>query len=79
MLVTVKSRMHVSGGGDKKGVIAALASIVKNEGYAGLYNGIGPKLAQSVITAAFLFAFKDALFAMAVKARAGTQLVARKK
>lgn len=25
--------------------------------------GIGPKLVQSVFTAAFLFAFKDALFA----------------
>lgn len=76
--ITVKSRMHVSGG-DKKGVVGALSSIVKNEGWAGLYNGIGPKLAQSVITAAFLFAFKDALFAMAVKARASSQLIAARK
>lgn len=31
--------------------------------------GIGPKVTQSVITAAFLFAFKDALYDMTVKAR----------
>ena len=31
--------------------------------------GIGPKVTQSVITAAFLFAFKDALYDLSVKAR----------
>ena len=31
--------------------------------------GIGPKVTQSVITAAFLFAFKDALYAASVRAR----------
>ena len=31
--------------------------------------GIGPKVTQSVITAAFLFAFKDALYDMSVRAR----------
>ncbi len=31
--------------------------------------GIGPKVTQSVITAAFLFAFKDALYAYTIKAR----------
>ena len=31
--------------------------------------GIGPKVTQSVITAAFLFAFKDALYEMTVQAR----------
>ena len=31
--------------------------------------GIGPKVTQSVITAAFLFAFKDMLYEMTVKAR----------
>ena len=31
--------------------------------------GIGPKVSQSVITAAFLFAFKDVLYDMSVKAR----------
>jgi hypothetical protein len=31
--------------------------------------GIGPKVTQSVITAAFLFAFKDALYEHSVKLR----------
>lgn len=31
--------------------------------------GIGPKVTQSVITAAFLFAFKDVLYAYMVQAR----------
>ena len=31
--------------------------------------GIGPKVTQSVITAAFLFAFKDALYDMSVQMR----------
>lgn len=37
--------------------------------------GIGPKVTQSVITAAFLFAFKDVLYDMTVKAR---QKIAKK-
>lgn len=64
--ITVKSRMHVaSKDGSSRGVIAALRRIVREEGWQGLYNGIGPKLVQSVLTAAFLFAFKDALFNVA--------------
>ena len=34
-----------------------------------IFAGIGPKVTQSVITAAFLFAFKDALYDMIVQAR----------
>lgn len=34
-----------------------------------IYTGIGPKLSQSVLTAAFLFAFKDVLYDMTVAAR----------
>jgi len=34
-----------------------------------MYAGIGPKVTQSVITAAFLFAFKDALYAWTINAR----------
>lgn len=34
-----------------------------------VFSGIGPKVTQSVITAAFLFAFKDALYNATVKAR----------
>jgi adenine nucleotide transporter 17 len=32
-------------------------------------SGIGPKVTQSVITAAFLFAFKDVLYAYSVRLR----------
>ncbi|KAF2723184.1 mitochondrial carrier [Polychaeton citri CBS 116435] len=35
--------------------------------------GIGPKVTQSVLTAAFLFAFKDVLYNMTVKARSKVQ------
>lgn len=34
-----------------------------------LYTGIGPKVTQSAITAAFLFAFKDVIYDMMVGAR----------
>jgi adenine nucleotide transporter 17 len=77
--ITVKSQMHVAPTGDgaakREGAIAALRRIVREEGYAGLYKGIGPKVTQSVITAAFLFAFKDVLYEQTVRLR-GT--VARK-
>jgi len=63
--ITVKARMHVAGKDDRVSVFAALKKIVKEDGWSGLYGGIGPKLVQSVITAAFLFAFKDALFNVA--------------
>lgn len=62
--ITVKSRLHVAAKGEKKagGLLGGIRGIVREEGWTGLYNGIGPKLVQSVLTAAFLFAFKDALF-----------------
>ena len=34
-----------------------------------LFLGIGPKVTQSVVTAAFLFAFKDVLYDLSIKAR----------
>ncbi|KAK0651505.1 mitochondrial carrier domain-containing protein [Cercophora newfieldiana] len=68
--ITVKSQMHVARHGEKKeGVFEALGRVVKEEGYAGLYKGIGPKVTQSVITAAFLFAFKDVLYEQTVRLR----------
>lgn len=39
--------------------------------------GIGPKVSQSVITAAFLFAFKDVLYEMSVAARRKTKAIAK--
>jgi adenine nucleotide transporter 17 len=73
--ITVKSQMHVAGDGGKEGSIQALRRVVREEGYAGLYKGIGPKVTQSVLTAAFLFAFKDVLYEQTVKLR---RTVARK-
>ncbi|KAK0612845.1 mitochondrial carrier domain-containing protein [Bombardia bombarda] len=66
--ITVKSQMHVAGG-KKEGVFEAINRVVKDEGYAGLYKGIGPKVTQSVLTAACLFAFKDVLYEQTVKLR----------
>ncbi|KAH7321112.1 putative peroxisomal membrane protein PMP47B [Stachybotrys elegans] len=68
--ITVKSQMHVAGHSDKKeGTIQALSRVIREEGYAGLYKGIGPKVTQSVLTAAFLFAFKDILYEQTVRLR----------
>ncbi|GIZ46592.1 hypothetical protein CKM354_000971200 [Cercospora kikuchii] len=68
--ITVKSRAHVASNDAKKeGMTATLKRIYKEEGVGGLYGGIGPKVTQSVITAAFLFAFKDALYDATIKAR----------
>ncbi|KAL9022105.1 MAG: hypothetical protein Q9185_000723 [Variospora sp. 1 TL-2023] len=66
--ITIKSRMHVKEG-TKEGMGQAAKRAVKEEGWTGLYRGIGPKVTQSVITAAFLFAFKDALYEASVKLR----------
>ncbi|KAL8813196.1 MAG: hypothetical protein Q9223_007098 [Gallowayella weberi] len=68
--ITIKSRMHVKAGGDEKeGMGAALTRVVKEQGWSGLYRGIGPKVTQSVVTAAFLFAFKEKLYEASVRLR----------
>ncbi|KAK2786388.1 hypothetical protein FQN52_007845 [Onygenales sp. PD_12] len=60
--ITVKSRMHVAGKGQKtKSLNETMMEILGVEGWGGLYKGIGPKVSQSVLTTAFLFAFKDVL------------------
>jgi len=43
-----------------------LREIYIHEGISGLYKGITSKLIQSVLTAAFLFMCKEALFELAV-------------
>jgi adenine nucleotide transporter 17 len=71
--ITVKSQMHVAGHSEKKeNMTQTLKRIVSQEGTAGLYKGIVPKVTQSVLTAAFLFAFKDVLYEQTVKLRSGT-------
>ncbi|KAF4969376.1 hypothetical protein FZEAL_10236 [Fusarium zealandicum] len=67
--ITVKSQMHVQSEGKKEGSLSALARIVRERGYSGLYRGIGPKVVQSVLTAALLFAFKDVLYEQTVRLR----------
>ncbi|OCT52618.1 Peroxisomal membrane protein PMP47B [Cladophialophora carrionii] len=68
--ITVKSRAHVATKNDPhEGMWKSLNKIVKDEGYSGLYKGIVPKVSQSVLTAAFLFAFKDVLYEWTVAAR----------
>ena len=68
--ITVKSRAHVAQkGGPKEGMLDSLRRIVREEGWSGVYGGIGPKVTQSVLTAAFLFAFKDVLYDMMVQLR----------
>ncbi|PSS22904.1 hypothetical protein M430DRAFT_96633 [Amorphotheca resinae ATCC 22711] len=68
--ITVKSRMHVAGrDSQKENMLEAMRRIVREEGYVGFYKGIGPKVTQSVLTAAFLFAFKDVLYEQSVKLR----------
>ncbi|KAL2759450.1 hypothetical protein ACRALDRAFT_1054459 [Sodiomyces alcalophilus JCM 7366] len=68
--ITVKSQMHVAGKGENKdGVFQAIRRVVRDEGYQGLYKGIGPKVTQSVLTAALLFAFKDVLYEQTVRLR----------
>jgi len=68
--ITVKSQMHVAGrDGGKENMVTSMRRIVREEGYTGLYKGIGPKVTQSVLTAAFLFAFKDFLYEQTIKVR----------
>ncbi|KAF7872404.1 hypothetical protein EAF04_003325 [Stromatinia cepivora] len=68
--ITVKSRMHVAGrDGGKENMIQGMKRILKEEGYEGFYKGIAPKVSQSVLTAAFLFAFKDVLYEQTIKLR----------
>jgi solute carrier family 25 (peroxisomal adenine nucleotide transporter), member 17 len=75
--------------GGKENMLTAMRRIIREEGYAGLYKGmilligdldqqltpigIGPKVSQSVLTAAFLFAFKDVLYEQTVKFRQRVQ------
>ncbi|KAI1820876.1 mitochondrial carrier [Xylaria intraflava] len=67
--ITVKSQMHLASNGKQESMIQAIRRVIKEEGYAGLYKGVGPKVTQSVLTAAFLFAFKDVLYEQTIKLR----------
>ncbi|TQS37737.1 hypothetical protein Golomagni_01778 [Golovinomyces magnicellulatus] len=74
--ITLKSRMHVAGrDGKTENMGKVMKKIINEEGYKGLYKGIGPKVTQSVLTAAFLFAFKDVLYVQIVKIRRKLKLI----
>lgn len=55
-------------------VMDGFKKILATEGLQGLYKGIESKLIQSVLTSAFLFAFKEEFFAFAVKLLVGMNL-----
>lgn len=73
--ITLKSRMHVkkkalaealgdqADGEVKLSMYLEIKKIVKEEGLEGLYRGLAVKLFQSIMTAAFLFYFKEELLA----------------
>lgn len=52
--LVVKSRLQVASHKYKSSVTAVL-EILKTEGLRGVYAGLGPKLLQSALTAAFMF------------------------
>ncbi|KAH8926207.1 mitochondrial carrier [Atractiella rhizophila] len=64
--LTIKSRQQANIPNSKqhRSSLHALRAIVDEEGVEGLYRGIGPKLFQSVLTAAFLFMSKERIYAI---------------
>ncbi|VVT53039.1 uncharacterized protein SAPINGB_P003373 [Magnusiomyces paraingens] len=67
--ITLKSRLQLKqkdGNATNSSLIGGLIQIIKNEGVGGLYGGIATKVTQSAITSAFLFLFKEQLYAIAV-------------
>lgn len=77
--ITLKTRMHMEGDknvqttttpdtAEKSKKHLSAFEILKKEGVSGLYRGIGYKLVQSILTAAFLFYFKEGLVLWAIKA-----------
>lgn len=68
--ITIKSRMHVAGrDGNTENMTKVMRRVINEEGYQGLFKGVGPKVTQSVLTSAFLFAFKDVLYEQTVRFR----------
>ncbi|AAS53518.2 AFR147Cp [Eremothecium gossypii ATCC 10895] len=69
--ITLKTRMHLAKGKEdadtQQSMWSLMVDIVKKEGIQGLYHGIGVKLTQSILTAAFLFYFKEGFILWAVK------------
>ncbi|KAG6337348.1 hypothetical protein ID866_1721 [Astraeus odoratus] len=68
--IVVKSRLQAgqSQALQYKSSLHGLTMIVKEEGIRGLYKGVGSKLAQSVLTAAILFAGQRRIYELTKKA-----------
>lgn len=68
--IVIKSRMQMKQSNDEKlkykSLLDGVSKIIKSEGVKGLYKGIEAKLFQSVLSAAFTFAFKEELFSASV-------------
>lgn len=71
--ITLKSRMHVkrrdASESDAKelSMFQEIRKIIHEEGLEGLYRGLAVKLFQSIMTAAFLFYFKEELMTGSIK------------
>ncbi|KAF7301633.1 Mitochondrial carrier [Mycena indigotica] len=69
--IVVKSRLQAGVKSAKySSSLDGLTTIIKDEGVAGLYKGIGSKLVQSVLTAAILFAGQHRIYQLTKKALA---------
>ncbi len=70
MVSVIKSRMQLKQGNTEEtryhSALDGFSKIIKYEGIKGLYKGIESKLLQSVLNSAFLFAFKEEFFNLAV-------------
>lgn len=90
--ITLKTRLHLAGENKIDGLpndtknperltmLSAAIDIIKRNGIAGLYRGIGYKLVQSILTAAFLFFFKEGFVLWSLKVlRIFRQLIASRK
>lgn len=67
--ITLKARMQLrkkDANAKSVGIFEGFRNILANEGVAGLYGGIFTKVTQSAITSAFLFLFKEQLYALAL-------------
>lgn len=81
--ITLKTRLHMvseksedeTAEKPEKGAKVTAFEIIKREGISGIYQGIGYKLVQSILTAAFLFYFKEGLVLWSVKALKAIRLL----
>ncbi|CAN6668222.1 mitochondrial FAD carrier protein Flx1p [Trichomonascus vanleenenianus] len=66
--ITLKARLQVrnKSGEASSNLIQGIRRIIAAEGVSGLYKGISTKVLQSALTSAFLFFFKEQLYAVAV-------------